>query len=378
MEGEPEADVHSLYNVADQLAAKGLIDNPANIANQKIYLFNGYNDKVVHRPVTNWLSAIYDKRLGENDGNLFYQTSIGAGHAQVTLPWSGAGACPASSGEFIDDCDYDQAGVILQHVYGALNPANRGTLAGTLLEFDQDTHTAPAKPAELSMGQKAFIFVPTDCATGAACSVHVALHGCLQSFDNIGEDFVRHAGYNEWADTNHIIVLYPQTTPSNGIEPFAGITNPAACWDWWGYLDKDPMFDPRYLTKGAPQIAAIKKMVDVLTSGTGPAPAPTAGPQRLVVNDVSDKAIALAWTAVPNVVKYEVLRAGPGQAEPQGVATASGLSFGDSGLKPKTEYRYQVRPLLASGPGAATEMVTSQTLPATSKCAVPGTCPVMK
>ncbi|HEY6898981.1 MAG TPA: hypothetical protein VI279_17105, partial [Rhodocyclaceae bacterium] len=37
------------------------------------------------------------------------------------------------------------------------------------------------------------------------------VHGCKQSFDNIGETFVRHAGYNEWADTNRIIILYPQT-----------------------------------------------------------------------------------------------------------------------------------------------------------------------
>ena len=68
--------------------------------------------------------------------------------------------------------------------------------------------------------------------------MHIALHGCLQSFGNIGEDYVRHAGYNEWADSNHIIVLYPQTTRRR--LPRCGMTNPQACWDWWGYLDADP------------------------------------------------------------------------------------------------------------------------------------------
>jgi poly(3-hydroxybutyrate) depolymerase len=30
---------------------------------------------------------------------------------------------------------------------------------------------------------------------------------------------------NEWADTNNIIVLYPQAVPSYG--------NDYGCWDWW-------------------------------------------------------------------------------------------------------------------------------------------------
>ena len=40
---------------------------------------------------------------------------------------------------------------------------------------------------------------------------------------------MKHAGYNEVADLNNIIILYPQTQPSimNG--------NPNGCFDWWGY-----------------------------------------------------------------------------------------------------------------------------------------------
>ncbi|HEX7635306.1 MAG TPA: fibronectin type III domain-containing protein [Noviherbaspirillum sp.] len=44
-----------------------------------------------------------------------------------------------------------------------------------------------------------------------------------------GRTFVDNAGYNRWADTNNIVVLYPQTTNGNG--------NPNGCWDWWGYDD---------------------------------------------------------------------------------------------------------------------------------------------
>ena len=66
-----------------------------------------------------------------------------------------------------------------------------------------------------------------------------------------GMTYVRNAGYNRWADTNRIIVLYPQATTSSG--------NPNGCWDWWGYDDEN------YATRTGSQLCAIKNMVDRLT-----------------------------------------------------------------------------------------------------------------
>jgi len=44
-------------------------------------------------------------------------------------------------------------------------------------------------------------------------------------------------GYNRWADTNRIILLYPQVdrSPSVGNIPLTAQINPNGCWDWWGY-----------------------------------------------------------------------------------------------------------------------------------------------
>nr|WP_294512085.1 PHB depolymerase family esterase [uncultured Rhodopila sp.] len=375
MVGAPGVDLGVLRSLIDTLGDSSAIDDPVNIARQQVYLFNGYNDNIVMRPVSNWLASLYTARLGEpHSGNLFYQTAIGAGHSQVTLNYGGK--CSANGGTYFDDCGYDQAGVMLQHIYGALARPNRGALRGTVLTFSQAEFTAPAKPAEYSMGNNAFLYIPADCAAGAACRMHIALHGCKQSFDNIGEEFVRHAGYNEWADTNHIIVLYPQTTPSFLVAPF-GPTNPEACWDWWGYLDQDPSGDPRYLTKAAPQITTIKRMLDRLTTGATPADAVVAAdPQVLVVNDATDTSIALAWTAVPGASGYEVLRRGPGETAFASVGTVGGLGFGDKGLTPKTVYQYQVRPILASGAGLFTAVVTKATRPPVPRCIDPGTCKV--
>ena len=43
----------------------------------------------------------------------------------------------------------------------------------------------------------------------------------------LGDAYYAHAGLNEWADTNHLVVLYPQTIATG--------PNPEGCWDFWGY-----------------------------------------------------------------------------------------------------------------------------------------------
>jgi poly(3-hydroxybutyrate) depolymerase len=43
-------------------------------------------------------------------------------------------------------------------------------------------------------------------------AAHIALHGCKQ--DAGDRRFVDETGYNAWADTNRLIILYPQTPSS--------------------------------------------------------------------------------------------------------------------------------------------------------------------
>ncbi len=307
MGGQPAPDLAELIRRTDAWSNSRAIDDTSNIARQRIYLFNGYNDAVVARPVTDALQAFYTHYLRSDGlGNLFYQTAIGAGHSQVTIAYGGD--CANNGGEFINRCGYDQAGIVLQHIYGALAARNDGDLGGRIITFRQSDFTASRKPLEDSLDEKGFAYVPAACEAREPCRVHVALHGCLQSYGNIGEDFVRHAGYNEWADNNHIIVLYPQ------IQAVAltrlGITNPQSCWDWWGYLDANPTESPTYLLKSGYQISAIKAMIDRLAGGTAAPAAPgSAGPPILRAIDASDVAIDLAWSAIPGTLSYGLFRA---------------------------------------------------------------------
>lgn len=96
--------------------------------------------------------------------------------------------------------------------------------------------------------------MPTVCTqANAHCKVHVAIHGCGQSAQSVGDKFVTDTGYNEWADTNQLLILYPQVNKS--VIPY----NPSGCWDWWGYTGAD------YATKSSVQMKAILGMVKRLT-----------------------------------------------------------------------------------------------------------------
>ena len=95
------------------------------------------------------------------------------------------------------------------------------------------------------MADEGYAYVPRACET-ERCRVHVAFHGCRQGAETIGERFVREAGYNRWADSNRLIVLYPQA-----IARYFWIYNPRGCWDWWGYTGTN------YATKEGAQIRAV-------------------------------------------------------------------------------------------------------------------------
>ena len=141
MGGEPAPDLAALIERTDAWSRSGAIDDTANIARQRIYLFNGYNDAIVRRPVSNALYAFY---ANFRPASLFYQTAVGAGHAQVTVAYGGG--CADHGGEFINRCGYDQAGIILQHIYGALAPHNDGTLGGQVVTFRQSDFTGSRRP----------------------------------------------------------------------------------------------------------------------------------------------------------------------------------------------------------------------------------------
>jgi poly(3-hydroxybutyrate) depolymerase len=202
--------------------------------------------------------------------------------------------------------------------------------------------------------------------------VHIALHGCKQDSGDIDRRYVDDTGYNAWADTNRLIVLYPQTAPS----PFLPF-NPQACWDWWSYVNHADS----YVTKSGPQIRTIKAMLDALTAHAAPAatpaPAAAATPVALAVIDSSDTSADLAWTPQPGTTIYRVQRAGA-DGPFAAVADVAGPSFADSGLTPASAYRWRISAIVNGTEGPASLEAAATTRAAPAPCAQPGRCPIAK
>ncbi len=247
--GLPAIDVSALVTRTQAKATAGTIDATANLTGQRVFLFGGADDTVVNPSVMDALSTYYAALLAKTS-IVYVSRRPNTSHTWPTPSYGNP--CALLASPFVGDCGYDGAGLALAQIYGALNPAAT-QLSGTFLSLAQADFVD--QPAAHSLAATAYAYVPASCSAGETCAVHVAFHGCLQSESVVGDAFYKHAGLNEWADTNHLIVLYPQTIAS-----LSSPTNPDGCWDFWGY--DSTAFDE----KSAPQMAMVRAMLAWLAS----------------------------------------------------------------------------------------------------------------
>lgn len=358
------------------------IDDPGGIIGDKVMILHGVNDTLLPVGVSDALYEYFPllyQRLGQvlPEGTVVYLKEVPSPHAVVTdnhaglKPPAQINSCERFGSPYInvcgtDDCAkgceqscqicgdatgacnascstsceraLDNAGRILEHIYGALQPRPDASVIGVqqyddprhwptvdndckagavtdrrcqwlqqrVMAFRQEEVFGNSKDATLEavMADKGYVFVPPQCADGTTtCKLHVAFHGCRQgyAFTGIEPDgqpvkkalygarktevekqlrgwtyFVENAGYNEWADTNNFVVLYPQATtrlrppaslwnPLTWLGGWWGITdtymqqvNGEGCWDFWAYTDQD------YNTKDGQQIAGVWRMIEAL------------------------------------------------------------------------------------------------------------------
>ena len=234
-----------LKTEADLLASSARIDATTHLSRSRAWLFSGRNDRTVFPQVVEALRDFY----GAYKAQVVLVADQPAGHGMVTAHHGNP--CSATEPPFIVDCDYDAAGELLNFLYGKL-AAPAAKEGGRLLRFDQAAYAGGDAKA-ISMDDTGFVYVPQRCTT-ERCRIHVAFHGCRQGAAEIGERFVREAGYNRWAEANALVVLYPQAIKR--YSPF--VFNPRGCWDWWGYTGA------AYHTRAGPQIRAVKAMLDRL------------------------------------------------------------------------------------------------------------------
>jgi hypothetical protein len=244
---------HLLLAAAKGFASKGQIDGLSHLTGRKVYVYSGTDDTIVRQPAVDATVGFF-QLAGLPAANVKYVNDMPSGHAVITPNYGNT--CSVNQAPYISHCSvggqgYDQAGALLQHIYGAMN-ARVSSPAGQVLAFDQRPY---AKSLPGALADTGYLYVPPACgASGAHCKVHVAIHGCGQSAQSVGNQFYTDTGYNEWADNNKLLVLYPQVDKSY-LQPF----NPSGCWDWWGYTGSS------YALKSGVQMKAIMGMVGQLT-----------------------------------------------------------------------------------------------------------------
>ncbi len=337
------------------------IDAKSNIAAQKIFLFVGNSDFTVGPNPMLALQTQYQNN-GVTAANLEFVRRNSTAHVFPTdFDATGNNSCGSSASPYISNCGYDGAKAVLSKFYGTLNARNNAPAAANYIEFDQTAFTTNAGVAPTG-----WVYVPAECAAGASCRLHVALHGCQQNVATIGDRFLKSTGYTRWADTNRIVVLFPQTRVDNTSRATAAsgsLANPNGCWDWIGW------YGSNFAQRAGTQVAAIKAMVDRLSSGTGTGGgggSPLAAPTGVATSGATASSMVVAWAGVSGAAGYHVYRNG-------GRVTASpvaGTNFTDSGLASATTYSWTVTAVDANG----AESAASSPATGTTTGSVAATC----
>ena len=333
----------TLVNTTNNWASQGIIDPVINLQSSKVYLFSGSIDSTVKTGVMDALKTYYNSFVPA--ANVVYKKDIAAEHAMITDDF-GSG-CSTKGSPYINDCNFDLAGTMLAHFYGTLNPRNNAALpAGNFVEFNQSQFITGH-----GMAPTGWAYIPQACTTGAQCKLHVVLHGCQQNVTLVQQKYVRNTGYNRWADTNNLVMIYPQTSTQ--------ATN--SCWDWWGYDSAN------YAKKTGPQMVAIKAMVDQLSAGGTTTPPVTALPAPTGVSAANPTAssMTLNWNAVSGAVSYNVYR----NASKTNALPVTASTYNDTGLAAATTYSWTIKAVDSSNvesaaSGAATGTTTGTAPPA--------------
>ncbi len=239
--------IEPLIGFTREAGAAGDIAPVTELDSARVWIFHSPADSVVSPAAGRALMDFYRAFVAADQ--VAFVDDVETAHGWPTLD-AGA-ACMEWGGDYINDCDYDTAGAILQHLYGDLNARDPQAKPENLVETDMSAYFGSGS----HVAESGYLYVPDSCRGNPGdCSLHIAFHGCVQGAEFIDDRFAMQAGFNEWAESNHLIVAYPQIEKS--------LFNPKGCWDWWGYTDED------YDLRSGKQVAGVAAIIDSFVSGT--------------------------------------------------------------------------------------------------------------
>lgn len=205
-------DTEKIIELTKQFESEGKVDPTSNLLNSPTFVWIGKYDTVVGRQVGLSTEEYYSNFV--NSSHLRMDHTFPAQHCLPTLDFGEE--CAKLRPPFIGNCGYDGAGDALQHLYGQLN-SPISAIDGNLFEFDQTPYNPD--PEKSSLSDRGYIYVPSACQDATrVCKLHFSFHGCTQTEQIMGKTWAAHGGYNGWAESNNIVVVYPNagmTLPGN-------------------------------------------------------------------------------------------------------------------------------------------------------------------
>ena len=256
-QGDEVAEVLAKYTF--DASEVGTIDDVENLRNgrMRFYLYSGTDDSVVDPSVMQGLKS-YLGLMGVSSSFIEGVFDVDSEHC---LPTDASGPifepCATLSEPYIGECNYDGAGNALKAILGEEDLKPRvNMIEDNLIEYSQVEYNVHGSLS--SINDVGYIYIPTSCQGGntsaSNCRLHVSFHGCKQNVQIIGDTYARYSGFNEWAEANNIVVLYPYVRPSLDGLPL----NPKGCWDWWGYTNDE------YGLKSGWQIEFVHELINAI------------------------------------------------------------------------------------------------------------------
>eukprot|EP00040_Diaphanoeca_grandis_P012459 m.63123 g.63123 ORF g.63123 m.63123 type:complete len:378 (+) comp23243_c0_seq1:36-1169(+) len=252
--------VSGLVDYARSAANAGKIDSLETLKQRRVFLYRGKSDQVYLKGSVQSTTNFF-LEVGVPKNSVFFETHIDSPHL---VPGIDPYLCWWEEWPGKDNCTFDGAGAALKWIYGADafqggRDNNTQKLIKKMKPFNQ-TKYFPTDGRDPLLDNQGSIFIPTSCtaaaleASGAdACKLHLFLHGCGVSFSFTV--FSQYTGFNEWAERNRLIVLYPKmATRGDTSQEHSG------CWDGYGQTGHD------YDLKTSSQMETIVNMIADLTT----------------------------------------------------------------------------------------------------------------
>lgn len=217
-------DVNVSIEYANEQSKKGNIDPVEGLKNNLIYIFSGTIDELVTQGIVEGTYNFYRAFMPSN--KVIFEKSIPANHAWPTK-YKG-NPCWYFGRVYVNSCGYDGAGIILTTLLGPLYQKG-DFIDANFFNFSQELY---GDVLLAGLGKTAFIYIPNGCqTTPELCRLHLTFHGCGQNYERVGRDYLAQLDINRWAQSNNIIIIFPQTRDFG--------PDPGGCWDFVGVTGPD-------------------------------------------------------------------------------------------------------------------------------------------